>query len=126
MRIVTALALLCPGAAFAAPSYWVAVPRGGAPIEDAAADQAPYAGHFDLRGTAGDAALRWYVDADTIFLRLRLETRPQDVGGLHNVVWGLLIDTDGADDAFELALVSETTAGLLTLYRTDGTAGLQP
>ena len=88
---------------------WVDLTIQGSAVEDAAGDHGPPTldDSSDIVSTPGEGAVAWMVDDTDLFLRMQVLRSPingpSSWFGPTQYVW--LVDTDGNDDAAELALM---------------------
>jgi outer membrane protein OmpA-like peptidoglycan-associated protein len=112
---------------FPAETDWVPFTLGGAPVTDVAADLAVTLPappdpdpSLDLLGIAGEPVLSWWVEADTLFLRMRVEDNADTVDG----GWAFLLDTDADPATWERTLgVEGPTHEVLGFVNSTGAAG---
>lgn len=91
-------------ALFPADSAWIPINQAGQPIGDPGTDGS--GNGREIIGSDQFPAVYIFNDGTHFFLRLRLDTNPeQSVGNLRAFGWGILIDTDGNYDHYELSLM---------------------
>ena len=132
MRIplAAAIALSCSLAApAAAPAQefppddgWTALRCAGAPMTDPVADQPGAVDERDIVGTEAAPAGFRAVDADFLYLRLRLDATPAAAAGaLRPFAWGFLFDLDLDDGDFELLIRASGVDQTVSVYRNETT-----
>lgn len=111
MRSIAVLALLAPTSALAWPASgdWEGLESGGNPYVDPADDMVEFnaPAYLDLVGdsTATAPAGLWYVDADALYFRLRLDSDPSDSDHFASEgAWVVLIDNDGDTSSYEYSI----------------------
>ena len=127
--MITLLPLLLSSALMAWParSDWAAISQGeyceeqpgqaNDPAGDTSHSARPWLDIVGERCEISPAAL-WFVDADTLYLRLRLASSPINPSDeLRTAAWGALLELDNIPDGFEYALMLAGSTGELQLWR---------
>lgn len=97
---------------------------GLAPMTDPRADQPPALGERDLVGEAGAAAGLRASDAQTLYLRIRLDRDPAAGGVVQPFAWGMEFDLDGDLSTYELLITADgigSPAGTVSVFTHDTT-----
>ena len=106
---------------FPADSSWVPLRCGTQVMTDAYQDESGAVGERDLIGhldAAGDQPTGFRAaDAQYLFLRMRLDDDPIPGGNPRPYAWGLLVDTDGNLQDYEVQLLANGNGGTVVLYR---------
>src|SRR4051812_44432456 len=92
-------------------------PCGNGVMTDARQDEPGASLERDLVGDAAAPAGSRAVDADFLYLRLRLDHDPAPGGNLLPGAWGLLVDTDGEATTYEALLLVDGISGVVSLHR---------
>src|SRR4051794_23819444 len=71
----------------------------------------------DLVGTPAQPAGFRAVDAQFLYLRLRLDASPEQGNGLRPFAWGFELSTDGDPTTYEVLITVDGAAGNVSLYR---------
>ncbi|MEZ4323327.1 MAG: hypothetical protein R3F61_38035 [Myxococcota bacterium] len=120
------LALLSlPAFAWPADADWLALERGGFPVDDPTGDHGAAPASADLFGTDLAPVAFWYGDAEGLWLRARVSSDPLVGTGLSGGVWGFVVESTG-DAAFDSLVVVHEPSGEVQGFRNDGTPGTQP
>ncbi|MBN1335049.1 MAG: hypothetical protein JXB39_03715, partial [Deltaproteobacteria bacterium] len=110
------IALLSPlAAAWPEDAGWLPLEMDHAPLEEPADDVVGLAseGAQDLVGDAENPSGYWAFDEDSFYFRMRVAASPEDASWAG--AWGLVLDTDGSDVSFELALCVASNAASLVV-----------
>jgi large repetitive protein len=92
-------------ATFPADTDWVTITQFGIGISDPLADGQNNG--REIVGDATDPAVFMFNDGTDVFFRLRLDDTPAQGGGLAPFGWGVIIDTDGNFNDYELIAIAE-------------------
>jgi hypothetical protein len=101
---------------------WVPLQRGGVGVGDAVG---PGTNELDIVGTAALPAAFLWSDSTYLFLRLRVNDKPTNAGGVFSAnSWGCFVDTDGVLTTSEfLAVVSGMSSAVEWRYNAAQTVG---
>jgi hypothetical protein len=123
--MAAALAALSSQAqSFPADSSWVPLHCGAAVMTDLYQDESGALGERDLIGDANAATGYRAADTQYLFLRMRLDQDPIPGGNPRPYAWGLLLDTDGNLQTYEVLLLANGNGGTVVLYRNTQTTSL--
>src|SRR3954462_3821798 len=75
----------------------------------------------DIVGTAAQPAGFRAIDAQFLYLRLRLDASPAQGNGLRPFAWGFEVSTDGDPTTYEILIAVDGAAGTVSLYRNAAT-----
>jgi MYXO-CTERM domain-containing protein len=130
MAMVTALAALATVAALARPARaqsfpadgaYTALPCGHQVMTDGRRDEPGANDERDLVGDLDDAAGYRAVDANFLYLRLRLDADAVPGGAIQPYQWGVEIDTDGDAETYEILGLVDSVSGEVLLFRNSAT-----
>jgi len=113
--LLTAVASVLGGAAAHAATFpgdasYVALRCGGAAMTDLLADQPPALAERDVVGEATAPAGLRAADAQSLYLRLRVDQDPAPGGTVRPFAWGMAFDLDGNRTTYELLITVDGIA----------------
>jgi MYXO-CTERM domain-containing protein len=85
-------------------------------MTDGYRDQSGAIDERDIVGTAGQPAGFRAIDAQFLYLRLRLDGSPAAGAGLRPFAWGFELGTDGDPATYEILIAVDGAAGVVNLY----------
>jgi hypothetical protein len=106
---------------FPPESSWVPLRCGTEVMTDLHRDESGALGERDLIGDTSAATAFRAADGQYLFLRMRLDQDPIPGGNARPFAWGLLLDTDGNLQNYELLLLANGNGGMVVLYRNTST-----
>lgn len=107
--------------AWPAADHWLPLEQSGAPLTDARFDSTVLlAPHLDLVGTADDPVAWWSADSEELYLRMRLDGRPEyDANDDHIALrpgeWVWMLELDG-DTVVDRVIAVHDSRGSVALY----------
>jgi MYXO-CTERM domain-containing protein len=111
------LALAAPARAQTFPSTFSPLYCGRGLMTDGYRDQSGAVDERDIVGTPAAPAGFRAVDAQFLYLRLRLDVSPAQGNGLRPFAWGFELSTDGDPTTYEILIAVDGAAGTVSLYR---------
>jgi hypothetical protein len=114
------LMLASPAATWAFPPVdppWQPFACGNGPMVDAVADHAGAPDERDVVGNGGAPAGYRGVDADYLYVRLRVDKIPTQGARLRAFAWGFAFNTGGPAGSYQILITLDGTSETVGLYR---------
>ena len=87
---------------FPAEDQWIVLMCGGQPSFDPLADEPGANADKDVVGDSADPALYYYLDANYLYFRMRVDGDPLNSGTFRPFGWAVEFDTDGDFTTYEI------------------------
>jgi MYXO-CTERM domain-containing protein len=111
------VALAAPAQAQTFPTTFSPLYCGRGFMTDGYRDQSGAVDERDIVGSAADPAGLRAVDAQFLYLRLRVDASPMQGNGLRPFAWGFEFSTDGNPANYEILIAVDGAADMVRLYR---------
>ena len=119
--MIASLAMPAVARAQSFPSTFSPLYCGRGLMTDGYRDQSGALDERDIVGTSAAPAGFRAVDAQFLYLRLRLDASPAQGNGLRPFAWGFELSTDGDATTYEILIAVDGVAGTVSLYRNTAT-----